>query len=180
MDENEAEILEFRKQKDEFYRSSDPESPLDQEAKAAFKGLKYFPYDSKYRVKARFTPYPNPEQVSMSTSRGIKQVYARVGYFEFTLMGKRLGLQAYRSPHGSHSEGYFVPFRDATSGSESYANARYLDIDEDSNAGDDEYWFDFNLAYNPYCAYTDKFICPFPPEENMLKVPIRAGERRYE
>jgi len=179
MDENEAAVMEFRKRKDEFYRSSDPDSPLDQEEKAVFKGLNYFPYDPRYRVKARFVPYPDPEQVSMSTSKGISEVYLRVGYFGFKLMGKDLRLQAYRSPHGAHSEGYFVPFRDATSGKESYASARYLDIDESSRANGNEYWLDFNLAYNPYCAYTDKYICPFPPEENALNVPIRAGEMKY-
>jgi uncharacterized protein (DUF1684 family) len=179
MDENEAGILEFRKRKDEFYRSG-AESPLGPQDKAEFQGLKYFPYDSKYLVKARFVPYPDPEQVSLATSRGVKVAYFREGRFEFILAGKGHVLQAYRSVHGTHSEGYFIPFKDATSGKESYANGRYLEIGEDGPRTEGgEYWLDFNRAYNPYCAYVEGYMCPYPPEENTLQVPIRAGEKKY-
>lgn len=177
MDANEAEVLEFRRQKDEFYRSG-AESPLGPEDKAQFKGLKYFSYDSNYRVRARFVPYPNPEQVPLATSRGIRVSYFKEGRFEFILAGKGHVLQAYRSVHGTHSEGYFIPFKDATSGNESYANARYLDIEENPG-GESWYWLDFNRAYNPYCAYVEGYMCPYPPEENVLQVPILAGEKRY-
>ncbi len=173
----EADVTEFRKEKDEFYRTGG-DSPLDDSQKKAFRGLKYFPYDAKFSVRAKFTPYPKPEIVSMNTSKGVREEYLRVGHFEFSLGGRKLTLQAYRSPHGSHSEGYFVPFRDATSGKESYANARYLDIDEGSGRNG-TYTLDFNLAYNPYCAYTGAYICPFPPDENTLPVAIRAGEKKY-
>ena len=173
MDE-EADVLEFRKEKDDFYRSG-AESPFNQ-LKVEFKGLKYFPYGAKYRVKARFVAYPDPEQVSIATSRGIKVAYFREGRFEFKLAGKDLVLQAYRSVHGAHSEGYFVPFKDKTSGKESYANGRYLDLEAGPT---DEYWLDFNRAYNPYCAYVEGYMCPYPPEENTLPIPIRAGEKVY-
>jgi uncharacterized protein (DUF1684 family) len=176
MDANEAETLQFRKDKDEFYRSG-VESPLGPQDKAQFKGLKYFPYDPKYRVRARFVPYPDPERVSLATSRGVRVSYFKEGRFEFILAGKGHVLQAYRSVHGTHSEEYFIPFRDATSGNESYANARYLEVEEGPEGV--EYWLDFNRAYNPYCAYVDGYMCPYPPDENVLSVPIRAGEKKY-
>ncbi len=186
MDENEERVMEFRREKDEFYRTG-ADSPLSQEQKASFKGLRYFPYDPGFAVTARYVPYDNPEEVPMNTSKGIREVFIRVGYFEFMLLGKKLKLQAYRSPHGQHSESLFVPFTDETSGKESYAKARYLDISEEDqvNAGEGsggkgvQYRLDFNLAYNPYCAYTDRYICPYPPEENRLDVPVRAGEMKY-
>jgi hypothetical protein len=174
MDEKE-DVLDFRKKKDEFYRDGE-ESPFNQQIKTEFRGLKYFPYDAKYRVKARFVPYPDPKQISLETSRGIRAAYLKVGSFEFKLAGKNLVLQAYRSVHGTHSEGYFVPFKDATSGKESYANGRYLDIEENA---EDDYWLDFNRAYNPYCAYVEGYMCPYPPEENALSIPVRAGEKSY-
>ncbi len=70
----------------------------------------------------------------------------------------------------------FVPFRDATSGKESYGADRYLDIEQHPG---DEYVIDLNLAYNPYCAYSDDYVCPFLPRENWLAVPIRPGEKNF-
>ena len=69
-----------------------------------------------------------------------------------------------------------LPLRDATSGKETYGAARYLDIEQRPT---DEYVIDFNLAYNPYCAYSEDYVCPFPPRENWLSVPIRAGEKNF-
>jgi len=107
---DEKEVEELRKMKDRFFRSEN--SPLGQNEKAGFKGLKYFPYDPQYNVSARFMPYTAPVMVSMDTSRGIKQVFMRAGYLEFSVKGKEAGLQAYVSSRGAHSEGYFVPFKD--------------------------------------------------------------------
>ena len=78
--------------------------------------------------------------------------------------------------HHHEDRSLFVPFRDATSGKETYGAARYLDIEERQA---DDYVIDSNLAYNPYCAYSDDYVCPFPPQENWLTVPIRAGEKAF-
>lgn len=172
------QVEHFRMHKSEFFKS-DPESPLNPMEKAAFTGIKFFPYDARYRVTARFVPYEKPEQIFMDTSKGFKEAYLRIGYFEFELDGKSLRLQAYRSPHGLHNEGYFIPFRDATSGRESYEKARYIDLEDTSRFEGNDFIIDFNLAYNPYCAYIDRFACPYPPPENTLDVEIRAGEKKY-
>ncbi|VVC03570.1 Uncharacterised protein [Candidatus Burarchaeum australiense] len=173
-----AELEGGRREKDAFYLVS-PESPLDEEDKVDFKGLKYFPYDEKYRVRARFVPYENPAEIVMTTSKGLGQVFLAVGYFEFEMEGKKLTLQAYQSPHGLHTTGYFVPFRDATSGKESYDYGRYLEVHEGARVRENEFILDFNVSYNPYCAYNEKHACPFPPPENTLDVEIRAGEKKY-
>jgi len=104
----------------------------------------------------------------------------RYGTFEFEIDGAPLRLSAYKSvpaaAHHHESESLFVPFHDVTSGKETYGAARYLDIEEQPG---DEYVVDFNVAYNPYCAYSEDYVCPFPPRENWLAVPIRAGEKNF-
>lgn len=168
-----------RKQKDHYFET-DPDSPIPAEIRAAMKGLEYFPADLKYRFHVRITKLPRPEPVTLATSKGVPRPMVRYGFFEFAIDGVKARLYAYKSvpPPGHHHEdaSLFVPFRDATSGKESYGAARYLDIEEDPSG---EHVLDFNLAYNPYCAYSDDYVCPFPPNENWLTVPIRAGEKAF-
>ena len=173
------EIGAFRREKDHFF-GQDLESPVPASLRPQFTGLAYFPADPKHRVRATLVRDPNPQRVVMATSKGVPRDMIRVGFFEFDLDGTKLRLAAFKSvpPPGHHHEdrSLFVPFRDATSGKETYGAARYLDIEERPA---DEYMLDFNLAYNPYCAYSDDYVCPFPPRENWLAVPIRAGEKNF-
>ena len=111
----------------------------------------------------------------MTTSKGTRQQFHRLGYFEFDIDGKRVKLQAYKSAERESNE-LFIPFRDGTSGKESYGAARYLDVEENS---DNKYVVDFNYAYNPYCAYSEDYVCPLPPKENWLVLRIPAGEMKY-
>jgi uncharacterized protein (DUF1684 family) len=170
-------IEAMRREKDYFFKE-DSDSPIPQTFREKFKGLAYFPVDPKYRVRARLIKNPNPERVVLATSKGIPREMVRYGVFEFEIDGKKQRLEAYKSVpqpgHHHESESLFVPFRDATSGKETYGAARYLDIEERPT---DEYLIDVNLAYNPYCAYSDDYVCPFPPRENWLSIPIRAGEK---
>ncbi len=172
------DLMLQRKEKDYYFRT-EPESPIPPELRTRLPGLSYFPPDLKYRLRVRLTRLPNPEPVTLATSKGIPRPMVRRGYFEFEMDGVGQRLYAYQavSPPGHRHEdvSLFVPFRDATSGEESYGAARYLDLEESPSG---EYVLDFNLAYNPYCAYSDDYVCPFPPQENWLTVPIRAGEKR--
>ena len=163
-----------RREKDAFYRVSH-DSPIPEDERRSFAGLKYFPPDERYRMKLKLHMYPNPQAVTMATSKGNEQKFYRHGYFKFEMEGKGIQLQAYRSAERM-DEHLFVPFRDKTSGRESYGAARYIDLEL---SPDDNYILDFNVAYNPYCAYSDDYVCPFPPRENWLAVEIRAGEKRY-
>jgi len=172
-------IEQMRREKDFFFKE-DWRSPIPAPLRGAMKGLDYFPVDPAYRFRTRLTRYPNPETVVLATSKGAPREMIRYGYFEFEVGGEKQRLDAFKavSPPGhTHEEtSLFVPFRDATSGKESYGAARYLDIEEQ---GSGEHVLDFNLAYNPYCAYSDDYVCPFPPRQNWLGVPIRAGERNF-
>jgi len=167
-------LARFRKEKDGFFRTSH-ESPLPHGGVPTFKGLMYFDPDPHFRFEVKLRRYPNPEGMMLATSKGTRQLFNRVGYFELIIDGEAIGVNAYQlaerdDPH------LFIPFRDATSGKESYGAARYLDLEVEH---DDEYVVDFNYAYNPYCAYSEDYVCPLPPQENWLKVAIRAGEMSY-
>lgn len=160
-----------RAEKDRFFRSS-PHSPI--EDRASFTGLDYFPPDLDYRYTLPLQPAEQEEELTIQTNTGDEQIYYRLGTVEFEVEGETARLAIYRSPH--HDE-LFLPFRDATSGQETYSAGRYL---EPHAVGGDQVVIDFNLSYNPFCAYSESYSCPLPPAENHLKVPIRAGEKNYE
>lgn len=179
MEEEEVEtwsraLARFRREKDEFFRT-DAASPLPSDEKGHFPGLRYFDPDPSFRFDTRLQRHSDPASVMMATSKGSRQLFNRVGHFEMAIGGKAVRVQAYQSAERD-DPGIFVPFRDGTSGKEGYGAARYLDLDVEH---DDSYAVDFNYGYNPYCAYSEDYVCPLPPQENWLSVPIRAGEQKY-
>ncbi len=175
-----AKDLELLRREKDLWFQSDPQSPLPAEIRMKFKGLQYFPPDPRYRLQVRLTKLPDPGPVTLATSKGVPRPMVRYGYFDFEIDGRKQRLHAYKSAappgHRHERESLFMPFRDTTSGKESYGAARYLDLEEGSSG---EVVLDFNLAYNPYCAYSDDYVCPFPPQENWLTVAIRAGEKIF-
>ncbi|HLF06435.1 MAG TPA: DUF1684 domain-containing protein [Thermoplasmata archaeon] len=159
------------------------DSPLPHDIRHGFKGLPYFDYDPDFRVPAVLAPFSSPKMIRMTTSKGVEKDYVEYGRFEFTLSGEKLSLSVFKKVtaagehhHQHEREALFVPFRDATSGKVSYGAARYIDVEE---IGGTAYDLDFNLAYNPYCAYSPDYVCPFPPRENWLPVAVRAGEKDF-
>jgi uncharacterized protein (DUF1684 family) len=166
-----TELERFRKQKDRFLKS-DRHSPLSNEQKQAFKGLKYYPENPALRFDAKVEPFAEHAHVQMQTSTGDVQNYVKYGTFRFNVDGQPAVLTVYTSEDG----GAFVPFADATSGTETYGAGRYLELE---HHGGNRFHVDFNLAYNPWCAYSAEFSCPIPPRENRLLVPIRAGEKDF-
>ncbi len=162
----------FRQRKDQFFKT-DPHSPLLPEQKEAFDGLKYFPENTDLRFEVDVEPFETQETVTMQTSTGGVQDYIRWGRFEFEVDGQPAQLTVFMSPGGG---GYFLPFMDATNGDESYDSGRYLEIEPVPGG---KFQVDFNLAYNPYCAYNEYWTCPIPPKENRLSAPIRAGEKKF-
>ena len=148
----------------------DPKSPRFK----AYKGLKYFPLDLAYRYELPLTVNPKPETTIILSTRGNKRNAQRVGWFEFMAGATPSRLEVVRLLEpgvGENDLGIF--FRDATSGKESYALGRYVDVKKLPNGN---YLLDFNLAYNPACAFSDHYNCPIPPKTNTLAVAIRAGE----
>ncbi|MEX1046399.1 MAG: DUF1684 domain-containing protein [Actinomycetota bacterium] len=156
-----------RHDKDAFF-AQDPRSPLRVEQRNAFAGLVYFPEDLALVFRVRLDPPDDRSSVSMPTTDGRTQIYARRGTLRFEVDDGPGRLTLFSSERA----GGFLPFRDRTNGRETYAGGRYLDVE----IRDGVVLLDFNRAYNPYCAYNPDWSCPIPPPENWLEVPIRAGE----
>jgi uncharacterized protein (DUF1684 family) len=172
-------ILEVRRDKNTEFMS-DKDSPLADEDKMIFIGLSYFPANPQYRVTATLTRYDTPFHFNMKTTTDRLPEYAVFGKAEFKIRGKKMSLNVYQNVELLKKPGYdkylFIPFSDATNGNETYKGGRFLDaeIPEGSTMV-----IDFNLAYNPYCAYNHKYSCPIPPEENRLPIKIEAGEKKW-
>ncbi len=164
-------LEKFRKDKDQFFRS-DPDSPLSRDQRRTFKGLSYYPENAALRFDAVVDVFPEQDKVHMQTSTGDVQEYTRYGKLRFQVDEEPAELTVYMGDDG----GAFVPFTDATSGTETYGAGRYLELEHHGN----HFHVDFNLAYNPWCAYSPDYSCPIPPRENRLKVPIRAGEKDFQ
>jgi uncharacterized protein len=165
----------FRADKDEYFRSS-PGSPIPPSDREGFGGLPYYPVDPGLSFEGlTLEPYTGDEPVrfQIPTSDGRLRPAERAGVFRFALDGVERTLTGFTF-EGGDGESVFVPFLDATSGTETYGAGRYLDLEPDD---DGTYALDFNLAYHPSCVYDPKYSCPLTPAENRLSVPIRAGEK---
>jgi uncharacterized protein (DUF1684 family) len=167
----------FRKQKDKFFQESE-DSPLQHEDRHHFQGLNYYPVDLGYRVVATLVEEAHPGIFKVQTTTGDHKEYTRLGRLEFELDGQPMRLTAFMPPADEplHGNRLFVPFRDKTSGKETYGAGRYIDLNKRAT---DHYILDFNRAYNPYCAYSPYYSCPLPPGENNLPVEVRAGEKLF-
>jgi uncharacterized protein (DUF1684 family) len=172
MSEYLEELATERGMKDQFM-SRHTESPFVQGSIYDFQGLKYFPPDEKFRIPATLERLPEPKEAFLRTNRDGQAAMRWVGDVVFYVDGRKLRLRVYHAGEGVGTS-VFVPFRDSTSGQETYGAGRYLTLELNEN---DQYELDFNRAFNPYCAYTDAYECGFPPAENDLPVAIRAGER---
>jgi len=149
----------------------DPQSPRFRE----YKGLAYYPVDFAYRFDLSLTPNPRPDTVVIVSTRGNQRNALRVGWFDFRVGGKQVRLEVTRLLEpGVGERDYSIFFTDATTGKETYPVGRYI---EPVPIAGGRYVLDFNVAYNPACAYSDHYNCPIPSKANKLPVAIRAGEK---
>lgn len=166
------EIEAGRIEKNEEFRIAD-ESPLTNEQKEVFSSLNYFPISEKYKVRAEFHKNTREQIVKIAITDGSQREYLVFGSVHLHLEGKELDLSVYK-PVKKESDYLFIPFYDITSADLTYGGGRYVEpvlIDGKTIE------IDFNLAYNPYCAYNHTYRCPIPPQENNLQVSILAGEK---
>ena len=165
-----TELENFRAEKDDFF-AHNSQSPLTADQKRTFGSLRYFEENPALRLELTVEPFPERSEIEVQTSTGDVRVYTRYGRFSFNVDGQAAGLTIYEADFG-----YFLPFVDSLAGKETYPAGRYLEpVPLEGN----RFLIDFNLAYNPYCAYNDVWSCPLTPFENRLKVPIRAGEKIF-
>jgi uncharacterized protein (DUF1684 family) len=150
------------------------DSPVPPEKRAAFPPLTYYAIDPAYQVPAALRVAPGEAVLELPTSTGLRRKMRKIGTLNFTLKGQALSLSAFVDASTNDVSRLFVPFGDLTNGAETYAGGRYLDLDRTATG---IYDLDFNRAYNPFCVFNAAYDCPYPPRENRLGVPIRAGER---
>ncbi len=168
-----SRLERFRGNKDKFFAEHE-NSPLTPEQKERFSNLEYYPENEALRFEVKLdTDGVSDEPVTLGTTTGEPKEFLPAGRAHLEINGEPVSLMVYREPGRGR---YFLPFRDGSAGKETYAVGRYLDP---QSKPDGKLIIDFNMAYNPYCAYNDNFTCPIPPFENVTKVPIEAGEKSY-
>jgi uncharacterized protein (DUF1684 family) len=144
--------------------------------------VQFYAPDSTYRVTATVERMPNAVPFEMPTYNGKTRPHVAYALLTFTLHGKTQQLTLYRNLNTSRMPEYrdylFLPFKDATSGQETYGGGRYLDL-RTSDIQNGQVILDFNRSYNPYCAFKEGYPCPIPPKNNVLSVSIEAGEKAY-
>jgi hypothetical protein len=174
-----SELLKERMAKNEEF-INDKASPLDSLSKQIFEGLNYYKPELKWQIEARMERFSTPDTIQMKTTTERLPLYIVYGKAKFTIENKDLVLTVYQNVGLLSKTGYenylFVPFRDETSGEETYGGGRYVDAYIGNN---DNITIDFNRAYNPYCVYSKKYSCPIPPSENYLPIKVKAGEKVF-
>ena len=175
-DTYQSNMQKERNEKNEEFKNGD-DSPLTEEEKIAFEGLNYYPINRRYVVEAQFMANPLKETIRLSYSDGSEKLYLKYGTATFTLDGIEQNLMILKPTFYENEEYLFLPFYDETSAIETYGGGRYIDLDTDVK---NTITIDFNLAYNPYCAYNGNYRCPIPPRENRITVPIEAGEKKFD
>lgn len=142
-----------------------------------FSHLLYFPPDPEFAVQAAIDRFANIKKVTVLTSRSLEKTFYRFAKIRFSLKGKELALTAFKfSLSGEGSDILFIPFMDKTSAAETYGGGRFLEIHEPFG---DTFILDFNLCFNPLCNYAPVYNCAVPPRENILDIPVKAGEKTY-
>ena len=177
-------LARFREARNALFRTH-PQSPIEPDERASFQGLRYFDPDPAYRVTARVEAGDGSELVIDTGGEDGAVTYRRAGKLAFQLGDQDCELTMLSLVQ--YAGGLFVPFRDLTSGRETYGGGRYLfDTAKDTDglvleieAGSPDVVIDFNFAYNASCAYSPRWACPLAPPENHLKVAVRAGELSY-
>ncbi len=173
---NYVKIIEEKRFKSDKFMRTSASSPFKDSLRDSYHGLNHFDPDLKYRVQALIVPIEVKDQLIIPTSDGLKQRYQKFAYAEFKLDGERHRLLLLKPLGFGQKDVIFTAFVDATSGETTYGGGRYLDLGFKMAK---QITIDFNLAYNPYCAYNPTFSCPLPPKENILSIPILAGEKNY-
>ncbi|PKP17196.1 MAG: hypothetical protein CVU07_04655 [Bacteroidetes bacterium HGW-Bacteroidetes-23] len=172
-------VIQFQKNMNEHYADS-AKSPLKKKDLAIFKELEFFPINEKYFVTAKFIRTKKEKPFEMKTTTSRKPIYVKYGELHFEIDGKPCKLNVYQNVEFSkiyeYKNSLFLPFTDYTSGLESYGGGRYIDLEIQKGKN---WTVDFNQAYNPYCAYNEVYSCPIVPQENDLKVEIKAGVKAF-
>ncbi len=155
-------------------------SPLKDRDRQDFNGLDFFEFDSTFVVKAILKRTPNSKWFKMKRTLNETTDERVYGVLNFKLKGKAYTLNVYQGKELMTKKGFedylFLPFLDDTNGDTTYGGGRYIDLRiPEGNTIE----IDFNKAYNPYCAYNEKFSCPIVPRENYIDIAVKAGVKEF-
>jgi len=174
----EVYLEKIEKERDRQYKfiKFNIDSPLTEEQKKDFKELDFYVIDPSYKVRAKMVPLEEKKMIELPMTDGSLEKYLKHSFAEFDLNGKQQKLLLLQSMKEMDKRNFFLAFADETSGAETYGGGRYINLRQD---GKNSITIDFNMAYNPYCAYNPDFACPLPPKENIMEIPILVGEKDY-
>jgi uncharacterized protein (DUF1684 family) len=170
------EKIEKEREKQYKFIKFNIDSPLDEEQKKNFKELDFYAIDPEFKVRAKLVPLEEKKMVELPMTDGSVEKYLKHSFAEFEIKGKPQKLLLLQSVKEMDKRNFFLAFADETSGNETYGGGRYINLRQD---GKNSITIDFNLSYNPYCAYNPDFACPLPPKENIMQIPIPVGEKDY-
>jgi len=162
-----SKLESYRKRRDKYFLKH-PHSPLSKEQKEDFQGMRYFPEDPDFDLVVEVERFEVQDEIQLKTTIDEERAFTRYGRFQIEVEGQKVELTIY-----SGEKGYLLPFKDSLAGKETYIIGRYVEIRQ---LRDGRFAINFNMAYNPFCAYLDGFSCIITPDENHINVPIRAGE----
>jgi len=172
-----SEVENFRKEKDD-YMKNDPGSPFNQDSLVQFHPLKYYKVNTDFVFKSKLYEYAQKDTVKIFGTKGEERKALKFGYVNLDYKNKIYKLNVYKGWAKSGQPYYSIWFTDETTGKETYDVGRYIDFYLD-RAPDSLYTVDFNLAYNPYCAYSSIYSCAIPRKEDHLNFAVEAGEKKF-
>lgn len=171
------EIEKSRVEKDDWMKNN-PDSPFVNDPDAHYAPLKYYNVDPDFVFHSKLYYYKTKDTVTIFGTKGETRKIVRFGYVKFNYKGKEYNLNVYNGMTSDSTAYYTIWFTDKTTGVETYGVGRYLDFDLNPDP-DYLYTIDFNLAYNPYCAYSARYSCAIPTREDHLDMAVTAGEKSF-
>jgi len=172
-----TKIEKYRTEKNEEMKN-DPSSPFNKKGKVEFHDLNYFDVDPSFVFKSMLYEYEPKDTVIIYGTKGEPRKVVRYGYVVITYQNKQYKINVYQGATTSGETYYSIWFTDKTTNSESYGVGRYIDFEKVDDPNN-EYEIDFNLAYNPYCAYSPDYSCAIPTKEDFIPIAINAGEKKF-
>ncbi len=172
-----AEVEMKRAEKDSFMKN-DPSSPFNLKGKIHFEPLKYFEVDPSFVFKSKLNEYSEKDTITIFGTKGEERKVVKYGFISFDYKNKNYKMNVYKGVSRSGEEYFSLWFTDKTTNNETYGVGRYIDFDLKPNV-DFVYTIDFNLAYNPYCAYSPNYSCAVPTKDDYIDIAITAGEKKF-
>ena len=172
------EVQQYRQEKNDYMRNN-PESPFNQDSTINFEPLNYYPVEPSFVFKSKLYVYPDKDTISVYGTKGEERKAIRYGYINFDFNSQPYKVNVYKGTTTQGEAYYSIWFTDRTTGDETYGVGRYIDFDINPDS-DYVYTIDFNLAYNPYCAYSARYSCAIPTKEDYIDLAVTAGEKKYQ